>query len=284
MMKNYHNHETMHFTSVTLLVKDLSRSIEFYQDILKFIVTYKDKQKIGFGANPYETIIHLIEDRNAIEQDITLGLYHFAILLPTRGELARIIRALSANSYPITGASDHGVSEAIYLDDPDGNGLEIYVDKNESLWPKSNQELSMVTLPLDIQNLMQEDNQEPYLSIHKQSILGHMHLHVDNLDEGSHFYLSALGFQITQNYMQSALFLSDEGYHHHIGLNIWHKGAPLCKPKQVGLKEMSLFVPKSKYIHFARSLLDAHISIFVEQDYQYIIDPVGIKIKLIVGT
>jgi len=280
MMTNYHNHETMHFTSVTLLVKDLSRSIEFYEHILKLNIIYKNKQKIGFGSNLNETIIHLIEDRNALDQEITLGLYHFALLLPNRVELAKIISQLSMSRYPITGASDHGVSEAIYLDDPDGNGIEIYVDKDEALWPKDHHELSMITLPLDIQNLMQIDDHKPYKAISEQTILGHIHLHVDDLDEASHFYNTALGFQITQHYMQSALFLSDEGYHHHIGLNTWQKGAPLCKPKQVGLKDMTLFIPKSKYINFARRLTDSHISILIEQDYQYIVDPLGIKIIL----
>ncbi|MBN2268923.1 MAG: VOC family protein [Acholeplasmataceae bacterium] len=279
-MTNYHNQETIHFTSVTLLVRDLSRSIEFYQHILKLIVTYKDKQKIGFGANPTDTIIHLVEDRNALEQDITLGLYHFALLLPSRTELARVIRQLSSSHYPITGASDHGVSEAIYLDDPDGNGIEIYVDKDPSIWTKENQELSMVTLPLNIQKLMNEDDQKIYDQIHENTILGHIHLHVDQLEKASSFYSSAIGFKATQNYMQSALFLSDEGYHHHIGLNTWHQDAPLCKAKQVGLKEMTLYIPKSKYISFIRSITDHHIPIFVDQNIQYIIDPYDIKIVL----
>lgn len=283
-MSIYHNHQTMHFKSVTLLVKDLSRSIEFYERILKFVITYQEKQSIGFGANPKDTIIHLIEDRNAIEQDITLGLYHFAILLPNRTELARVIRQLASSRYPITGASDHGVSEAIYLDDPDGNGIEIYVDKDDHEWPKNNDEISMVTLPLNLQDLMLNDDQKPYQIIHEQTILGHMHLHVDNLTEASSFYSSALGFKVTQNYMGSALFLSDEGYHHHIGLNTWHQGAPLCKPKQVGLKEMTLYIPKSKYIPFARRLTDMHVSILFDQDHQYIIDPIGIKIVLIIES
>ncbi|MDD3067744.1 MAG: VOC family protein [Acholeplasmataceae bacterium] len=281
-MTNYHNHETMHFTSLTLLVKDLSRSIEFYRDILKLSVTYQDKQKIGFGANHQDTIIHLIEDRNALLQDITLGLYHFALLLPSEKELARTVRQLASSRYPITGASDHGVSLAIYLDDPNGNGIEIYIDQDSSVWPKENDQLQMVTLPLDIDHLMKNDDGLPYDQISDQTILGHMHLHVNSLDEANHFYHQAIGFEITQTYMESALFLSDQGYHHHIGLNTWQKGAPICKPKQVGLKEMSLYIPKSKYIAFARRLTDQHVPIFSEQNIQYIIDPVNIKIILLI--
>lgn len=278
----FHTEEIQHFKSLALLIKNKTRALEFYQDILGFHVIYEDKNIVRLSANQTDVILELIEDRNALEQEVTLGLYHFALLLSNKVELSRIIRQLRDKHYPITGASDHGVSEAIYLDDPDGNGIELYVDYPYEMWPRANDKLRMTTDVLNLEALMKVDDQKPY-QIDPNLILGHIHLHVSNLDEATKFYRDALDFQVTQDYMQSARFLSSGGYHHHLGINIWHQGAPMNQSKQVGLKALWLYIPKKGAIAFYRRLSDQRVLILNENETSYIIDPLGIKIYLEFG-
>ena len=277
-MSIYHESTIMHFQEITLLIKNIKRSLEFYQEILGLQVIEQFQNKTVLSANRKDPLIILLEDRNAIPLGITLGLYHFALLLPDRGSLAHVIKQLIDKRYPITGASDHGVSEAIYLDDPDGNGIEIYKDRLESEWPLEHGKMTMFTKPMDIESVMKELPQTPYLNISEQTIMGHLHFHVGNLKDAEEFYSKALGFQVVLNYMKSALFISDQGYHHHLGLNIWNGDAPLNGEKQVGLKSYVLVVPKENYPAFTRRLQDHRVTILVDEHYKYLLDPLGQRI------
>ena len=277
-MSIYHESTSMHFQEITLLIKNIKRSLEFYQEILGLQVIEQFQNKTVLSANRKDPLIILLEDRNAIPLGITLGLYHFALLLPDRGSLAHVIKQLIDKRYPITGASDHGVSEAIYLDDPDGNGIEIYKDRLESEWPLEHGKMTMFTKPMDIESVMKELPQTPYLNISEQTIMGHLHFHVGNLKDAEEFYSKALGFQVVLNYMKSALFISDQGYHHHLGLNIWNGDAPLNGEKQVGLKSYVLVVPKENYPAFTRRLQDHRVTILVDEHYKYLLDPLGQRI------
>jgi len=268
----------MHFQEITLLIKNIKRSLEFYQEILGLQVIEQFENKTVLSSNRKDPLIILLEDRNAIPLGITLGLYHFALLLPDRGSLAHVIKQLIVKRYPITGASDHGVSEAIYLDDPDGNGIEIYHDRIESEWPLEHGKITMFTKPMDIESVMKELPQTPYLNISEQTIMGHLHFHVGNLKDAEEFYVKALGFQVVLNYMKQALFVSDQGYHHHLGLNIWNGDAPLNGEKQVGLKSYVLVVPKENYPAFTRRLQDHRVTILVDEHYKYLLDPLGQRI------
>ncbi|HCB67297.1 MAG TPA: glyoxalase [Acholeplasmataceae bacterium] len=277
-MSIYHESTSMHFQEITLLIKNIKRSLEFYQEILGLQVIEQFQNKTVLSANRKDPLIILLEDRNAIPLGITLGLYHFALLLPDRGSLAHVIKQLIDKRYPITGASDHGVSEAIYLDDPDGNGIEIYKDRLESEWPLEHGKMTMFTKPMDIESVMKELPQTPYLNISEQTIMGHLHFHVGNLKDAEEFYSKALGFQVVLNYMKSALFISDQGYHHHLGLNIWNGDAPLNGEKQVGLKSYVLVVPKENYPAFTRRLQDHRVTILVDEHYKYLLDPLEQRI------
>ena len=277
-MSIYHESTSMHFQEITLLIKNIKRSLEFYQEILGLQVIEQFQNKTVLSANRKDPLIILLEDRNAIPLGITLGLYHFALLLPDRGSLAHVIKQLIDKRYPITGASDHGVSEAIYLDDPDGNGIEIYKDRLESEWPLEHGKMTMFTKPMDIESVMKELPQTPYLNISEQTIMGHLHFHVGNLKDAEEFYSKALGFQVVLNYMKSALFISDQGYHHHLGLNIWNGDAPSNGEKQVGLKSYVLVVPKENYPAFTRRLQDHRVTILVDEHYKYLLDPLGQRI------
>jgi catechol 2,3-dioxygenase len=271
-MSMYHDSKSMHIQSATLLIRDLKRSIEFYRDILGFRLIENASGKASFGASDHQVILQLIEHRAALPFDLTLGLYHIAYLVPSRTQLAEVIYRLKKNKYPVTGASDHGVSEALYLDDPDGNGIEIYCDRDASQWPMENGQMTMYTKRMDILDVMRHLPEEPSLTMHPDTQIGHLHFHVKDLKEAEVFYCEILGFKPILNFMKSALFISDQGYHHHVGLNTWNGPAPIPKEKQVGLKSYVLHVPKDQYPNLMRRLSHHHIPLIVDDDQRYIVD------------
>lgn len=274
-MHPFHNHQIMHIQSIQLLIQHIPRSLAFYQDILGFHVLFQDDHQVHLSADGIHPIIYLIKDDHALPLSITQGLYHAAILMPTRSALANVIQQLSEKRYPITGASDHGVSEAIYLDDPDGHGLEIYCDRNKESWPYQDGHLEMYTKALDIADLMKHLGKDPYRSIDPNAVIGHLHFHVPNLKQAEDFYCKVLGFSPIMLYMKSALFISDGGYHHHLGLNTWNGDAPLRKDRQVGLIGYELIVPQSQYIDLVNRLREAHMSLIIEDELRYVIDPLN---------
>jgi catechol 2,3-dioxygenase len=171
------------------------------------------------------------------------GLFHFAVLVPSRLELARALRRLARARWPLAGASDHLVSEALYLDDPDGNGIEIYADRPRERWPHGRDgALEMATLPLDLQSLLSaggEASTQPD-ALAPGTRIGHVHLQVASLPEVEHFYGSALGLEVMVRY-PGALFLAADGYHHHLGLNTWRShGSGPDRPGAAGLKHYVL--------------------------------------------
>lgn len=174
------------------------------------------------------------------------GLFHFAILYPTRRELARILRRLYDYGWPLQGLSDHGVSEAVYLTDPDGITIELYADKPRDRWPVKNNELQMVTDPLDGESLLSELSVETdtLYSMPPETRIGHVHLQVSDLAKAEEFYHEILGFDITQRSYPGALFVSAGGYHHHIGLNIWSsRGQSPPPPDAIGMLRFGIEVP-----------------------------------------
>jgi len=279
IMSIYHTKDILHISSITLLIKDLHRSLEFYVEILGLSILEKDKHKVVLTVNQKDPLITLIEDRNAIPPQITLGLYHYALLVPNRKELAKVFNQFVFKRYPISGASDHGVSEALYLDDPDGNGIEIYHDRETKDWPVEDGKMTMFTKPLDLASLLSElGPEERFEKMHAETLMGHLHFHVDDFDQAKSFYGNALGFEIMLQFVDSALFLGSNGYHHHIGLNTWNGHAPLNKVKQVGLKSYVLSIPHMLYPAFMRRLTHQQIPLLVDGETKYIIDPLGQKI------
>ena len=160
------------------------------------------------------------------------GLYHFALLLPKRADLGAIIKHFMQHNVRI-GASDHLVSEALYLSDPDGNGIEIYTDRDPSVWSWENGKVAMSTDPLDGESIIAESAGQTWDGLPAGTVMGHVHLHVAHLPETEKFY-NALGFEVVTNYPQ-ALFMSNGKYHHHIGLNTWNgEGAPRPSDRECG--------------------------------------------------
>jgi catechol 2,3-dioxygenase len=230
--------------AVHLTVTDLDRTVGFMQDAIGLRLHRREDAGDALAAAAMgaggEDVVVLHEDPGARPPGRTAGLFHFALLFPTREELARSLQRLAATGTPITGASDHGVSEAIYLDDPDGNGIELYVDRPREAWPPPRREgerVGMFTEPLDLPDLMATiEGQEPTRHAEEGLRLGHMHLHVGNLEEAVRWYADELGLEEMTRY-PGAGFVAWDGYHHHLGINTWRgEGVPPAPEGSVGLR------------------------------------------------
>jgi catechol 2,3-dioxygenase len=230
---------------VHLTVRDLDRAIAFYTQWLGFKLHGREGSAARFGAGG-EDLLVLIEEAGAARARGTTGLYHFAVLVPSRPDLARSLRHLIDKRVPLTGMSDHRVSESLYLSDPDGNGIEVYRDRPREEWPMVGGQLSMATDPLDVESLLAEGDLDdaPWTGFPSGTRIGHVHLHVAHLGDSERFYSELLGFELRQRFGRTALFLAAGGYHHHIGLNTWAGvGAPPPPPGAVGLKHFEINLP-----------------------------------------
>ncbi len=233
--------------AVHLTVADLDRSARFYTDVIGFRTLRRDAASLVLTADGATPLLALYESPGARPKPRrATGLYHFAILTPDRRALARSLRRLAELRYPITGASDHLVSEAIYLDDPDGNGIEIYRDRPRDAWPRHGAEVRMAVDPLDFDGVLAElrDDDQPWDGLDPRTCIGHVHLHVADLRAAYAFYCDLLGFELMQRFGDSALFVSAGGYHHHLGLNTWAGvGAPPPPPDAAGLRFYEIKLP-----------------------------------------
>lgn len=226
-----------------LTIADTERALAFYVGVLGMQAEQQGATTLlSVGAGP---LLILDERPDApARPPRSTGLYHVALLMPSRRELARVLRRLAEERYPIAGASDHLVSEALYLDDPDGNGLEIYADRPRSAWPRAGDEVRMSTEPIDIDGLLAELDDTPWTGLSAGSIVGHMHLNVADLGSAQSFYCGILGFDLMQRFGSSALFLSAGGYHHHLGMNTWAGvGAPPPPADALGLRYFGVRLP-----------------------------------------
>ncbi|WP_141434484.1 VOC family protein [Bacillus sp. 03113] len=236
---SFHKKPVTFVSYVHLIVQQLERSLLFYEGLLGFQILERTENKVTLtvdGENPLVTI----EQPEGVlpKEPRRSGLYHFALLLPSRKELAKVLQHFIDIKYPsIQGASDHFVSEALYLADPDGNGIEIYVDRPSEGWKWNGEEVYMTTEAIDIPNLLSEAKGEKFTGLPSTTIMGHIHLHVSDLVKADEFYVKGLGFNIVHRLSNHAHFLSTGGYHHHIGLNTWNgTGAPAPSPNSVSLK------------------------------------------------
>jgi catechol 2,3-dioxygenase len=224
----------------------------------------------------------LVERQGARREPVATGLYHFAVLLPSRLELALSLSRIVGVGYPLQGAADHHVSEALYLADPDGNGIEIYRDRPRSEWRYPNGSLKMGTDPLDFESVMNElQAQHPaWEGIHEDALIGHMHLHVSNIPSAERFYQDILGLELMLRYGHTASFLSVEGYHHHLGINTWGTiGAPPPPPDSVGMRYYEVIMPEV-HVQAVRNRMEDQGLTFEEQDGLHLRDPAGNAILL----
>jgi catechol 2,3-dioxygenase len=234
--------------SISLIVKDLGRVLDFYEGHLGLIRLRKEDSKVVLGAsNNGPDLVILNEQRGAQERPIKApGLFHTAFLYPDRKELARILQRLVQHGVRFQGFADHLVSEALYLMDPEGNGVELYSDRPRDHWKWSGGSVAMATDPLDLESLMAElDGESTAWSGTPPDLrIGHIHLQVSELDLAEGFWSRQAGFDVVQRDYPGALFVSAGGYHHHLGLNIWNS-ARSALPKGIftGLQSFSIRLP-----------------------------------------
>lgn len=232
---------------VHLNVQNLERSLAFYQQALGMQLHRQEGDTAYLGAGRAD-LLAITERPTASRAARATGLYHFAILTPSRFELAQSLRRLAETRTPLQGFSDHLVSEAIYLGDPDGHGIEIYRDRPRTDWVDAAGNFRMGSEPLDVQGIIAELGETPpdWSGLHPETVLGHMHLHVRNVPEAVKFYRDVLGFDVMAEW-NGAAFVSAGGYHHHLGLNTWGTlNAPPPPPESISLRSFVITLPHVK--------------------------------------
>jgi catechol 2,3-dioxygenase len=203
-----------------------------------------------------ETIVVLHEDADARRAGRHAGLYHYALLYPSREELARAVLRVAAAQTPVQGLSDHGTHEAVYLSDPDGNGIELAADRPREQWPKD--PYAGGPAPLDVHGLLATvDGGSPPATVAEGLRVGHVHLHVGDIDEALAFYRDVLGFELQMN-LGTAAFVSAGGYHHHVGLNVWKgRGVGPPPPHTVGLRNWTVELASDSEVGEVRERVEA---------------------------
>ena len=245
--------------AVHLTVAQLDRSVAFYQDVIGLRVRRQDEDSAVLGTDLADLVV-LVEDSAAHPAGRHAGLYHFALLFPTRMALSHALRRLAGTRTPIEGAADHGVSEALYLPDPDGNGIELYADRPREEWPPPSSpdtKVGMYTIALDLDDVLGPSEGEE-LPRHADDglVLGHMHLHVGDVDEALRFYGDVVGLE-TMAFLGSAAFVAAGGYHHHLGLNVWRgKGVGPAPEHTVGVRLWEVVLPGDDDVAAVRARLE----------------------------
>jgi catechol 2,3-dioxygenase len=274
---------------LSLTVSDLARSIRFYTEAIGLALLEQGETTATLGVAG-QPLLLLTERAGARpwprEQRSYTGLYHFAILVPTRADLGRWVRHWLELGLPL-GQGDHSVSEALYLSDPDENGIEVYRDRPRDTWRWENGRVRMGTGPVDIRGLLEEAQREsgPWSGLPAGTKIGHIHLQIGDVEKGAWFYHDVLGFDIVAA-MPTALFVSAGGYHHHIGMNTWHSlGADPAPADMVGLRFFTITLPDAAALNAVAGRLDAAgITYSRAGDVAAVRDPWGTAIVLQAGN
>jgi catechol 2,3-dioxygenase len=239
---------TLRLGSVHLTVTDLDRSVAFYQDAIGLRPHRLENSTVAMGVGEVDLLV-LYEEPGARRAGRHAGLYHYALLFPSRDELAHAALRLAATQTRIQGASDHGTHEAIYLPDPDGNGIELAADRPRERWPRT-LEYDGGPQPLDLDDLLAVvAGEEPRPVAGPGLAIGHMHLHVGDLERGLGFYRDVLGFEPTAFIPGAAAFVAAGGYHHHLGFNVWRgEGVPPAPQDRVGLRHWTVVLEDPRQV------------------------------------
>ena len=247
MSTHFHQKPNLYTSHVQLKVSNLERSLQYYTTIIGFSVLQQDDHTAYLTFDGKTSLLSLVQVDNALPlRDGVTGLYHFALLLPTRKDLGNIVQHF-VNLDVRLGASDHDVSEALYLNDPDGNGIEIYVDRPESEWTWQNGSVHMVTDRLNFNPILAEADGQ-WNGLPEGTVMGHIHLSVADLQATEQFYTEVLDYEVVTRYGGQALFISTGKYHHHIGLNTWHsQGGVKAPANHIGLKSYTIVLKNEEY-------------------------------------
>ena len=272
-----------HPGGVRLQVADLERSVTYYTDIVGLSVLERSDGRAILGAADEEhPLVELVERPGVrpVPRRGRIGLYHFAILLPDRAALGRFLRHVAEANVPV-GTADHLVSEAIYLTDPDGLGIEIYADRPRAEWEYDGPQVSMATDPLDVNDLLSVAGDEPWRGAPAGTVMGHVHLHVGDLERAATFYHEALGFDKMVWSYPGALFLAAGGYHHHLGTNTWAAGSPPASDDEARLLAWTLVVPTTPDAESAARSLESGGSAVTRDEGGWLVpDPWGTVLRI----
>lgn len=268
-----------HVGRIALTVRDLDKLTTFYRDVIGLEVIESSGAQVALGIGEAE-IVRLIGDPTAERQPLRAGLFHLAILIPTRQQLAESLVRLLAAKHVLGGASDHGVSEALYLSDPEGNGIELYRDRPREEWPRNGDSLAMVTEQLDLASLVSEAGSRSPKRVPNGTRLGHVHLHVTAIPEAAEHYVERVGFGLMQQYGEEAVFFGAGGYHHHIAANVWGPPRAPAEHGQLGLRWFDLVVPDAATVAGITSKNGADRE--MEGDAPVVHDPAGNTMRVVV--
>jgi catechol 2,3-dioxygenase len=267
----------MRLGSVALTVADLDRAVAFYTLPIGLRLIERGDGRAVLGVDG-RALVELVADSRAGRDESVAGLYHLAILVPTRAALGRALLRLERHGVRLTGAADHRVSEAVYLDDPEGNGIEIYRDRDRSGWRQDGR-ITMANTPLDLEGIRAEgEGAGREEAMPAGTVLGHVHLETHDLPATRDFYVGRLGFDLTVDWRQ-ALFMSVGGYHHHLGANIW---GGRSRPRQrgerlLGLRHYTMLLEDADAVRKAGDALAAPC----EADASLLLtDPSGLEIRV----
>jgi catechol 2,3-dioxygenase len=278
-----------HIGNITLKVRNLDRSLGFYSQVLGFHLLARAGREATLSAGfDSRALVTLYELPGALLRPPgTSGLFHVAVLYPSREALGTALHMLMRQEYPVRGSSNHGVSEAIYITDPDRNGVELYADLPREQWRKTGREVEMVTEPLDVERLLEESPPVGEAPIPPHTTIGHIHLQVSHLEKSLAFYRDLLGFRVTQSNYPGALFLAAGAYHHHIGLNVWAgEGVPPPPPDSTGLRSFTVLIPGKKAFerlvaHLTASGIEAFPEVSASSGLEYSLpDPDGMRVVI----
>lgn len=282
---NFHQKPVTHVAEVGLKVLDLEKMIQFYSRTIGFSILSQSEERAELGVEGKTLLVLDAIAGLTPKMRRYAGLYHFAILLPSRAELGKVLLHLHYQGIEL-GSSDHLVSEALYLSDPEGNGIEIYRDRDAAEWDWNEDEIKMAVDPLDAEGMVRavQGSGETWQGIPAGTVMGHIHLHVSDLAKAERFYVDGLGFEVVASMGRQALFVADQKYHHHIGLNVWNGvGIPALPEKTAGLNYYTLnFDSEEKRRDIVGKLQEIGAEIIEYQNYMETKDPAGNVIRLVV--
>ena len=242
-----------HIGRVRLRVGNLGRALELYRDVLGLEVARDEGSRVTLaprGSGEKRELLVLEEHPGITRRParpVSTGLYHVALLVPSRRDLGRVLLQLHQSSYPLRGMSDHAVSESLYLDDPFGNGLEIYADRPRTSWPVQAGVIQMTVDRMDVEGVVAagQERPEPWTGLPADTVVGHVHFTVSRMERAVAFYRDVIGFDVMMR-IPSLTAVSAGGYHHHLNLNTWAgEGAPPDSDRVAGLLGWELVVPGS---------------------------------------
>lgn len=270
--------------TVTLNARDLTKMTQFYEETMGLTLLAKTEDTVKLGIKRTgEILLELVQ--TAAPQERTSGLYHVAYLLPNRAALGNFLRHLAISQYPIQGASDHGYSEAVYLADPEGNGIEVYADKPEDQWDlRDNGIIVGVTEAMDVEGVLAAATQE-FQHLADETFIGHVHLAVSTVPETSSFFHEVLGFTITTEFGQQAAFYGKDGYHHQFAGNIWTtRNFPDNQDGTPGINEILVNVSDQVMAETQGAMKIQNHPFTIEEQALVFHDPNGIKFRYVVAT